>query len=308
MIPTLARRRQPWSGRAGAAVLVAVLALVGPSAACEPGSGGGGSPAARVARDGPPRRVVSTMPSTTEMLHAIGAWDVVVGVSLYCDTPTEARALPGVGSGMQPDLERLLALEPDLVVGTVAQHGYDFVAALEAAGIPVLLVPDRSLEEVYAALKELGRALAREAGAEEVVTRMQAELAELQATIGESAPVRALLVYHHDPIYAAGPHTMVGDLLAAAGGTNVLGAGAWVQLDREQVIHLAPAVILEAGPYSPAELRRAWSPLTTVPAVRDGRIHALSSPGLSRPGPGAPAAAREIAARLYPDRVSIEAP
>jgi iron complex transport system substrate-binding protein len=241
------------------------------------------------------------MPSTTEMLDAFGVFDRVVGVSVHCDEPDAAADLPSVGSGMDPDLETLLSLRPDLVVGTVAQRGYDFVAALRRVGVTVFLVDDRSLETLFESMIELGRAVGAEDRARTVVAELRGRLeAVAEAVRGRRRP-RVLVVFDHDPVYAAGPDTFVDSLVTAAGGDNVLDRGSWVQLDREQVIRLAPDVILEPSVGRPrGDALAPWRGLERLPAVRQGRVYRLSSDGIVQPGPSVAEAAEEIARLLYP--------
>ena len=113
--------------------------------------------------------------------------------------------------------------------------------------------------------------------------------------------VRVLFVADHDPIFAAGPDSFFGPLLETAGAENVIDTGSWVQLDREQVVQLAPEAILETGTTPGGE--RAWSELVSIPAVRDGQIHTIVSHAIARPGPGVPEAVWEIAERLHPAQI-----
>jgi iron complex transport system substrate-binding protein len=258
--------------------------------------------------DATARRIVSTMPSTTEMLIAFGAAERLVGVSIFCVIPPDLGERPSVGSGMDPSLEQILALEPDLVVGTITQSEFAFVSALERIGIPVFLLDDRSLESLYVEMVDLGERAGVGPAALAVVSSMQADLAELARQTAGLPPPSVLIVFDHDPIYAAGSESYADRLIRAAGGRNAVEGGVWVQLDRERVIVMAPDVILETTGFSREELVAVWSSLESVPAVVNGRIHPLVSEGVSRPGPSIPAAAREIARRLFPDRFPVHAP
>ena len=247
-----------------------------------------------------PRRIVSTMPSTTDMLYRFGAWEQVVGVSVFCDFPAEATDLRKIGSGMDPDVERILSLRPDLVVGSTIQADFAFVRTLRQANVEVFLVRDQSFEDVLEDMPRLGRAVGREAEATVLVKEMRAELRSLGVrTAGRHRP-RTLLVFDHDPIYAAGPETFVHQLLLAAGGENAVSAGGWVQLDREAVIRLAPEVIFEPTVRERSRLDQLWASWHTLPAVIEGRIHSLQSEGISRPGPSMIEATLEMAEHLHP--------
>ena len=250
--------------------------------------------------EGNPTRIVSTMPSTTDMLYRFGAWSRVVGVSVFCDFPAEATDLPKIGSGMDPDVERILSLRPDLVVGSIIQEDFAFVRTLRQANIEVFLVRDQSLEDVLDDMPRLGRAVGQEAEATAVVEATRAALRDIaDRTDGRDRP-RTLLVFDHHPIYAAGPETFVHELLVAAGGENAVTAGGWVQLDREAVIRLAPEVIFEPTVRERSRLDVIWASWHTLPAVNDGRIHSLVSEGVSRPGPSMLEATLEMAQHLHP--------
>ncbi len=257
----------------------------------------GGAPSAAVA----PERIVSTMPSTTEMVWRFGAFDRLVGASIFCDSPPEAQDLDSVGSGMDPDVERIMALRPDLVLGSVVQADFAFVPTLRSAGINVLLVHDQGLEEVLEDMPRLGAALGADAEerAQQLVGQVRAELDRIrEEAVGDVRP-SVLMVYGHDPIYAAGPDAFVSELLEIAGGVNALSAGDWVQLDLEAVVAMAPDVILEPV-VEGGDIAARWARYTAIPAVRDGRIFGLRSPGVFRPGPSLVEATREIAGFLEP--------
>ena len=135
----------------------------------------------------------------------------------------------------------------------------------------------------------------------EVTNEMRQSLTELAALTEGLAPVRLLFVADHDPIFAAGPASFFGPLFDIAGADNVIEQGSWVQLDFEQVVHMAPEAILESTT-TPGGLR-AWGELVSVPAVRDQRIYTIESHAIARPGPAVPDAVWEIAERLHPNQI-----
>ena len=241
------------------------------------------------------------MPNTTEMLDALGVFDRVVGVSMFCDVPLEATQLPGVGSGLEPDVERILSLRPDLVIGSVVQRDLPFLSVIEDVGIGVFLMRDQTLEDLYESMIELGVLLGVEQQAIDVTNEMRQSLADLAVLTEGLVPVRLLFVADHDPIFAAGPTSFFGPLFATAGAENVVEQGNWVQLDFEQVVQLAPEAILESTT-TPGGLS-AWGELVSVPAVREQRIYTIESHAIARPGPGVPDAVWEIAERLHPNRI-----
>jgi iron complex transport system substrate-binding protein len=194
--------------------LALTLAVSGGGLGCksEPSSASDNTAAAGV-----PQRIVSTMPNTTEMLWHFGVWQHVVGVSRFCDVPAEARELPVVGGGMDPDVERILALAPDLVVGTTRQRDFPFVRTLGDAGIAVFLIEDNTcpaLRRHGAAGRARGRERCRAVGG-----GGQGSWPTARLVAGRQRP-RVLLMYEDDPFFAAGPESYA-HAGAVGGGENV---------------------------------------------------------------------------------------
>ncbi|MBN1947846.1 MAG: ABC transporter substrate-binding protein [Bradymonadales bacterium] len=240
------------------------------------------------------------MPSTTEILLALGAQDRLVAISRFCDLPSSLPDLPRVGSGLNPDLEVMLSLRPDLVLGTAAQRGLPFLDTLEQIGTPSFLVDDTGLDPLFSDILRLGEVLGTPQTARLLVDHLQRSLRQLADLTRQQPHPTVLLLVHSQPLCGAGPRTFAQPLLEAAGGENVLDFGAWVQLDTEQLLHLAPEVILITHEVDYPTLVDRLRPLQTLPAVRRGRIHQVTAPGLSRPGPGILQAAYEMAHFLHP--------
>ena len=193
-----------------------------------------------------PQRIVTLVPSATELLFAIGAGDRVVGRSAHCDYLPEASAIPSVGSGLTPDLERLFALNPDLVVGTALQQGQPYLTSLEEAEIPVILLADQTIPDIAASLAVLGRELGEVDAARALVEEMERTLLDLQARMAEGEAPRTLVVLGRDPLFAAGSASYIGQTLEIAGGDNVFD-GDWVQVDDEVLLHFDPELIIEGN-------------------------------------------------------------
>ncbi|TVR00983.1 MAG: hypothetical protein EA398_10775 [Deltaproteobacteria bacterium] len=224
------------------------------------------TPEVPAAPDGlPVARIVSLLPSATEMLAALGVGEALVGRTMHCDDPAWVLALPSVGSGLTPDLERLLSLRPDLVVAGRMQAGQPVLQRLRDHGVEVMVLPDERLEDVFAGIDALGERLGLQTRAEEIGQGIGASIGLL--TLRQPAePVRTLIVVGTDPIFAAGRDTFLDDLLQAAGGVNVVERTGWVRLDQEAVIGLRPALLLSTGEES--RLREQWAFLRrAVPAV-----------------------------------------
>lgn len=258
-----------------------------------------------------PRRIISLVPALTEMLFAIGAGPQVVAVSSYDTYPPEAATRPRVGALLDPDVERVLSLTPDLVAIYGSQS--DLRRQLERATIPTYDYRHAGLPDILLTIRDLGRVTGHAAGAEAVATGIERELAAVRARVGTRAPLRTVLVFGRDPgalrnIYATGGTGFLHDMLLAAGGVNVFAdlPQQAVQATTELLLTRAPDVIVEVreGPaYSDVQVRRSvgdWSRLASVPAVTHGRVHVVSGEGLVVPGPRVAAAVARLARVLHP--------
>jgi ABC-type hemin transport system substrate-binding protein/endonuclease/exonuclease/phosphatase family metal-dependent hydrolase len=220
----------------------------------------------------------------------------VIARSVHCNYPSEVAGLPSIGSGLEPDLERILSLQPTLVVATEAQAGLPAIATLRAAGVSVLLVPDITLDDVPVAIGQIGEATGHVEEATELARSFAADLTAIDAAVAGREPTRALLVVAREPIFAAGPDSRLGALLALAGAQNVLETGDWVAVDDELVVARAPQVIVDASGSGDSAW---WGRLHTVPAVANGRICHVDADLLARPGPRLAEGARALARCLH---------
>lgn len=263
-----------------------------------------------------PQRVVSLAPNVTELLFAIGAEDQLVGRSQYSNYPPEALRLPSVGSYYRPELESIVALRPDLCIAMRDGTPRATIERLEALRIPVVVLDIRTLEDVCAALLQLGTILGREEAARQAAQAATARLAALDARAaaladGADRPV-ILFVLQMSPVIAAGPDTYVGRLLARAGGLNPVHAPVpYPRLGLEEVVRARPQVILTAdmgaASSSTMEMNATSGTGAAAPSVpvaenassldapaspRTGQTAALSA-GLASPAAPAPAFVRE---------------
>jgi len=280
--------------------------------ASQPRSLAQSSPAQRGARPTAPARIVSLVPATTEMLYAIGAGPRLVGVGSYDRYPPEVEALPRLGGLLDPSIERVLALRPDLAI--VYDTQAELRRQMEQARIPVWVYSLKALADVTSTMRALGTriGMAREANA--AADRIQAQLAAIAAKVAGRPRPRTLLVFGREPgslrgITASGGYGFLHDLLELAGGTDVLAdiRRASVAMSSELVLARAPAVIIEVHYGDSARRgaldaeRRVWNSLQAVPAVRMNRVHLLAGDEFVVPGPRVVQAAERFARALHPD-------
>jgi len=262
-----------------------------------------------------PQRIISLVPALTEMLFAIGAGPQVVAVSSFDRFPPEAASRPRVGALLDPDVERIFSLSPDLVVTYGSQT--DLRRQLQRAAIPTYDYRHAGLADVLTTLRDLGRVTGHAADADRVAGDIQRRLAVVSGGVAPVRLPRTLLVFGREPgalrnMYVAGGRGFLHDMLAVAGGENVFAdvPRESVQATTELLLARAPDVIIELreGPAltgADAAARQAeWARLAAVPAVKTGRVHVLSGEGLVVPGPRVATAVERLAAALHPARAT----
>jgi iron complex transport system substrate-binding protein len=239
----------------------------------------------------PARRVVALLPAGTEMLLAIGAGDRVVGRTRY-DTGAEVERLPSVGGGLDPSLERLVSLRPELVVDFETAGGSRLRSRLESLGIAVFSIAPRDTATIFRDLRALGRLVGRGEAADSLSRLVHAQLDSVRAEVPPGPRPAVMYVASVDPPIVAGSSDFLGELIGVAGGVPVLSgaerSGVSPQLSPEAIVRLQPDVVmLPVGADTAAEvaqLRRApgWRELR---AVREGRIAVVPQELTDRPGP-----------------------
>ena len=276
-------------------------------------AGCGATPVPRTA--GPPARVVSLAPSATEIVYALGAGARLVGVCGQCDRPAEVARVPRVGGYLAPSVEATLAVRPDLVIAVPSPGNREAVRAIERAGVRVLVVRDRTLDDLWASIPALAEALGVPADGDRLVTDLRRRLDGVRARLAGIMPRRVLVVVDHNPLVVVGGGTLQDELITIAGGTNVVRdvGSAWPTITLELVVARAPEVIVDAGMGGEDAGAGLFAGLTTVPAVREGRIVRLRDDAFFRAGPRVADAAATLADAIHPgvlapDARSREAP
>ena len=258
-----------------------------------------------------PKRIVSLVPALTEMLFAIGSGPQVVGVSSFDDFPPDVKSLPRVGALVDPDMERILSLRPDLVIVYGSQT--DVETQLTRAGIRAYSYRHAGLAGVFSTIRDLGRTVGRTRESDQLVRQIQQRLDSIKARVATLPPVRTLLVFERDlgslrGLYASGGVGFMHDILGIVGGVNVFAdvSRESVQPSIETILARAPDLILEVRPTGlprqriPAE-RRVWESVSSIPAVRKGRIYIVTDDFLVTPGPRVAQAAEAIARIIHPE-------
>lgn len=249
---------------------------------------------------------MSLTPNTTEALFALDAGQMLVGRSRYCDFPASVQALPVVGGYVDPSLEAILGLRPDLVVGARGPAGKGLADRLEARGLRTFFPPSESVDQIKDMIQGLGKLLGREPQATQVMRDIDAKLAQVAQAVASRPSPKVLLVFGLSPTVVAGPGSFADEMIRRAGGANALQSGvAYPVLDMEAILGLEPDVVLDAAALGGEEgridaRRPGWAELR---AVREGRVTAILDEAVLRPGPRVAEGVAVIAKILHPDVV-----
>jgi iron complex transport system substrate-binding protein len=251
------------------------------------------------------------VPALTEMLFAIGAGSQVVGVGSFDAFPPEVKNLPRVGALLDPDTERILSLRPSLVMIYGSQG--DLQQQFDRAQIKAYVYRHGGIETILQTLRELGDATGRRAQANSLVRDLRGRLDAVRARVRGRPRPRVLLVIDRQPrtlreIYVSGGVGFLHEMLDVAGGVNVFAdvPRESAQPSSETLIARKPDVIIEVqaegmiAPSDAAADKAVWSPLSSIPAVRNGRVHILTGQYLVVPGPRFVQATEALARALHP--------
>jgi iron complex transport system substrate-binding protein len=237
-----------------------------------------------------PQRIVALAPSVTEIIFALHQEKRLMGVTRYSDYPVEASELPRVGSYIRLDLEKIVALNPDLCIATKDGNPKELVNRLQSMKIPVYVVDPRNLETVIRTIVEIGSLLNTDERADMLAKNMQNRLQRIRELVaGTEHRPRVFIQIGISPIISAGSNTFIHDLVLLAGGINVAaGSSAYPRFSREQVLALSPDVIIitSMARKSPFEkVKDDWSRWSDMPAARNQRIFVVDSDIFDRPSP-----------------------
>jgi len=260
-----------------------------------------------------PRRIVSTSPSITEMLYALGLGSRVVGVTTFCHYPPEAATKPKIGNYLEPSLEAIVALRPDLVVAEVS--GVRRAERLSSLKLNVIEVDDSTLAGIYESIARIGRAAGVPGGA--LTARIRGSLDQIRRRTENLARPRVMFVVGRAPgrledLVVAGRSSYLDEVMAIAGGNNIFRdtVAAYPKVTLEEVLARNPEVIVDMGEMAQTigvteRDKRAvlalWSRFPTLAAVKQKRVFAVAKDIYVVPGPRVVDAAREFARMFHPE-------
>jgi iron complex transport system substrate-binding protein len=255
----------------------------------------------------PVRRIVSLAPNLTETIFALGRGDLLVGDTDYCNYPPEALKKTHVGGPVNPSLEAVMALHPDLILATRAINRLVTVQALEQLGVAVYVTDPRTVEQVLSSTERLGRLLGAGEQSSMIVPSLRERLNQLRERLSGSQPRSVFFITWVDPLVSVGRDTFLADALRLAGARSVIATPQdWPNINLEEVLHLQPEYLIFSSD-DPEQIRRQVAELRGragwqgLEALRQNRIIILSE-AFSRPAPRLLDTIEQLARALHPDR------
>lgn len=254
----------------------------------------------------PPQRIISLAPNLTEIIFGLNGGDRLAGVTSYCDYPPAARDKEKVGDTIQPNIERIIALKPDLVLVSTSSQLEQLTTRLDQLSIPVYVTNPRTVQDVIASIRRIGEVVGSQEAGAALAGEMQARIESIEKQIGSSKKVRVLYALQTGPLIVPGRNTFINDLLRLAGADSISSSETadYPQFSLESAIARAPEAIIAqethgAGGPSDAELKRLFA---VTPAIRNNQIIRVNPDLITRPGPRIVEGLEMLANALHPNK------
>ena len=252
-----------------------------------------------------PTRVIALAPSITEIIYDLGQEKRLVGVTQYSTYPSEAELLPRVGSYVRLDIEKIVALKPDLCLATKDGNPKHIVDKIVSLGIPVYVINPQNLQQIMDTITRLGSLLHAEQTAAALVSDMEKRIGQVQARV-KNMPDRPRVFFQIDaePLFSAGTDTFIHELIELAGGINTTaGEVSYPRYSWEDIIVLQPEIVLissMAGGLAPEYLLNSWKKWNLLSAVKNDQIFVVDAELFDRPTPRLINGLEVIAAIIHP--------
>ncbi len=244
-----------------------------------------------VVRSAPAQRIVSLAPSITETLFAIGAGDQIVGVTDYCNYPAEAVTKQHVGGVVNPNIETIVHLKPDLIVLSMEGNVREDFTKLTSFGIPVFVTNPRNLLGIYTSVGQLGILTGRTTNAAQLVKSLRLRADSIRAIVANEKKQTVMIFVSLQPIIVVGQNTFLAELIGLAGGTNAVtkGTTTYPTYSREAVLKDNPDVLIFMSDVltNSADLAQLFPEWTNLKAYRQRRVFRINPDIVARPGPRA---------------------
>lgn len=252
-----------------------------------------------------PKRLVSLAPSVTETLYALGLGGKIVGDTDYCDYPPEAAQKPHVGAVLDPSVEKIVALKPDLVIGSAEANRRETAEQLAKLGIPLYGLSDHAMTDVLRSIRDLGALLGCPGQAGVLATALEQRIETVERRVAAAPKPRVLFVTWYEPLITVGRQNFIADVIRRAGGASIADdlSGEWPRLSLEAVLDRNPDVILvpQSQSFSPTlDKFRQLPGWRSLAAVKGGRVYRVPDT-IIHPSPRLVDALEAVAQLLHPD-------
>jgi len=257
-----------------------------------------------------PERIISLSPNITEIIYGIGAWEKVVGVTLYSDFPPEVEGVPKVGGWVNPNFEEIVKLNPDLVLLMKDQDGM-FGDKIRKLGYKTITIDSNtSIDDIQNSILEIGRMLGKQDEAHRLSEEIKNSLNEIRSETKNTPDKKVLLVVGRNPgrledIYVIGKNNYINELISLAGGTNVVESDRLaLKITIEAILSYSPDVIIEVNHQKNKDtddIVKIWNGLKETQAVKNQEVHVVFSNELLRPSQRIIEGARILSRILHPE-------
>jgi iron complex transport system substrate-binding protein len=249
-----------------------------------------------------PHRVICLIPSVVDTVYSLGVGADVVAISDFTKYPREALQKPSIGLPLSPSIEAIVALHPDLVLGSGDLNVLESAGSLQRLGIPVFMVDPHGIDGIYASILSIGKALNRETAANTLVARLRTRVELVKARVAGKPRLRVLMAIWYDPVMTIGKKAFIGELIEAAGGRSVTDdiAQEWPEISLESIASRQPdALLFIKGSKLTAEELKTRPGWEHVKAVQQGRVFYIDD-RIQHPSPVAFDALEDLAKQFHP--------
>ena len=258
------------------------------------------------------QRIISTSPSITEILFELGLKDQIVAVTDYCIYPKEACILPSIGGVLNPDIETIVSLTPDLII--LQSDSVKLEKNFARLGIHTFSIKVETISDIFKSINRLGKALNCQERAKKLVLSLKDKINVLKKRVAGRSRKKVLLLLGDSSnpardLYAVGSGTFLNELLILSGGKNILqnSKAQYPKLSKEYIIEQSPEIIIEAGPKSNLSKNEInyrveqWNKFPTIQAIKDKRIHFIGEDYILIPGPRLVKTLEKFTKIIHPD-------
>jgi iron complex transport system substrate-binding protein len=256
-----------------------------------------------------PQRIISLAPSNTEILYALGLGDRIVGVTDFDNYPPEVKNKPSVGGYTNPNIEKIIAMQPDLILGTEAQSVNTY-QQLESKGLTVVALSPKTLDDVLASITLVGKITGKDKEAAQLTASMQKRIKAVTDRTSKLSPdtkPRVFYIIWNDPLMTAGKGTFIDELINKAGGINIAGnLESYPTISLENVLTDNPQVIIAGagmgeGEDLPYKYATTEPRLQGTDARKNNRVYSVNTDIVGRPGPRIVDALEDFLTDIHPE-------